>query len=310
MHTRRKQRKQRKQKKRTHGGRVIGEGTYGFVVSPAIPCEGRNVSHKVSKVFKKKENIRTNKQNRYMNFASRKSNLEPIIDKLRELDPDQVHFIRPEFCEHYGELSDELKSNGVTNESKYNSYLMELGGISFDVFDKYFNILDVAYNSEFIVAHSGIKTNQVMSSASHNRIIYNAMMPLVKQMIKLMDLIHDAGILHGDLHTGNILLKYEDSQIDVFFSKMRELVELIKSSESYKKYNRLIPDQIDIVYKSVLDFETVDLGKITIQIIDWDSAKLVDPSSNDTYEETSDILTDMLPSHYASDMLNKYFKIL
>lgn len=305
---------------RRRKNRRIGEGQFGYVISPAIPCIGRNVSRKVSKLFKKQENLHKNFKSKYKNFATRRVRLQPVIEKLRELDPDQTHFLYPEFCDTPGELTNELRANGVTNESKHESYLMSRGGIPFKRFiEPLIELVNAALRED--------STKGFMPSARRKEIldkIYAVMHPLVKQADTLLKQLHDAKIFHGDLHQGNILLMPKSSSAAEAFANIITAVSDVKRSPSYLEYIRplgfknqffsiypMTAEQIESTYALVdalaaaKPFETID-----IQIIDWDSAEIdEDLSKDDMRDERYNYLSMFFPQNHGMryDFLDKYY---
>ena len=305
---------------RKRKSRRIGEGAFGYVVKPAIPCVGRNVSRKVSKLFKKQANIHKNFQSNYKNFATRRAQLTPVIEKLRELDPEQKHFLYPEFCDTPGELTDELRTNGVTNESKHESYLMTNGGISYkQLLEPFVELVNAALRQDGKKDFtSGERRKDIAEK------FLAVMYPLVKQAEDLLNKLFDAHILHGDLHHGNILLLTDHASMSAF-SKIISVVQDVKKSPSYLDFDRpfggtdqflkiypMTREQVETTYALVDEFAAAkSFTSVIIQIIDWDSATIIDDLTED---EQSDIRHDYLHMFFPQshdvrfNILDMYYK--
>jgi serine/threonine protein kinase len=325
--------------------RRIGEGQYGFVISPAIPCEGKNVSKKVSKVFKTRNTLSPFYQSKYKSFNVRKAKLMPVVQKLQEIDPSQTTYIYPEFCDIPGPLTNEHRSNGVTNNSKYSSYLMILGGHSYkQVFNDYFNILSCAYRAYdeivFLIMRSTDRNIMQLAHSTSNNLItktlnyatirdkriesvnaiikpkerpellFSKMKPLIQRIEKIVDVLHKEGIVHRDLHYGNVLLEWTDTNIDNWLKQVNDVIQSIRDSEQYKQWavrnNRqdfdgfkLDFDQMMTCLKLIDKMEPLDLSLITPKIIDWDSAHIITTNDDKEYakKEFENLLEYLLPKN-------------
>ena len=197
--TRRVHRRKQSRRKRK-GGKKLGEGKYGFVVDPAIACVGKDTSGYVSKVFKTKEEF---------DKVDRK-----VIETIKTIPDYEKYFILPEFCEIVGELSEENKKDGVTEDNKRNGYLLKRGGESLED-----ELKEHAMNSLPAMAKVMKQGIDVNPPAAYNLIlgetvkhlqpkIDNAvryLKPIVKEVFQLRDKLYENGISHGDLHPGNVL---------------------------------------------------------------------------------------------------------
>jgi serine/threonine protein kinase len=93
------------------------------------------------------------------------------MEALKKIDPDQKYFIYPKYCES-GDLLPENIEDGITEENKHISEILYKGNISW---------------------YDYVLTNK----------------PTEKQLnhlLKAIKLLHSNGIVHGDLHRGNIIL--------------------------------------------------------------------------------------------------------
>ncbi len=163
-------------RKTRRGGKKLGEGKYGFVIDPAIPCVGKDTTGYVSKVFNAKEEF---------DKVDRK-----VIETIKTIPDYEKYFILPEFCDNVGELTDENKEDGLTEENKQNGYLMRRG-------------------EETLAERIKELTTESMTGVSYSeRQLGNFMIHDLKDMFKGLQLLHEKNILHGDLHTENILVNW------------------------------------------------------------------------------------------------------
>ena len=202
-------RKQTRRKRR--GGKKLGEGMYGFVVDPAIPCEGKDTSGYVSKVLNPKESQYDTPES----FLT-KTKSNPVFAKLKEIDPEQKEFIYAEFCENVGEPSEENKADGVTNENKKYSYLLKRGGKSLE---QEFKEEASKYIPKIVATSVELeKAIQLMPQAHQEYMnvgvdhlkpviqkIVAYLKPIVNRVLELRDKLYANGISQGDLHPGNVL---------------------------------------------------------------------------------------------------------
>lgn len=197
--TRRRKQTRRKRK----GGKKLGEGKYGFVVDPAIACVGKDTSGYVSKVFKTKEDIDKN-----------------LIETIKTIPNYETYFIVPEFCENVGELSEENKKDGVTEDNKRNTYLMKKAG-SITLRER---IKEFATPSMYGDRYT---EDDLADFINDN----------LKNVFDGLRLLHGKNILHGDLHTENII---EWGTTDTFriidFDRAFFLTDKEKKEEYFKKW--------------------------------------------------------------------------
>ena len=182
--TRKKRGSHKKRGTEKKGGKVLGRGTTAKVIYPAIPCRGKNTTNYVSKVFFSKNN------------TVEKKDLETIISRLKSIDPEQKYFIYPEFCDEFGELLENNRENGITNNSKQYSYLMKKGGKPFMRYNNNIHDLINGYNE--------LNKNNENNTREKKEIIDN-LVDILKPVINLIYKLHDAGIVHTDLGVGNII---------------------------------------------------------------------------------------------------------
>ena len=171
-------------KKTRRGGKIIGNGEYGFVVDPAIPCSGKDTTGYVSKVF----NPNMGDSGATTLLEQAKSN--PVFEKIREIEDYDKYFIIPEFCDNIGDLTKENEADGIREKTKHNSYLMKKGGESLEevFFRKGEELTPIIANEDEIV----------------NKIV-EYLRPVVAYVGKGVELLHSKNFAHTDLHPGNVL---------------------------------------------------------------------------------------------------------
>ena len=163
--TRRIRRRKQTRRNKRKGGEKLGQGKNGLVVSPAIACKGKDVTNKVSKVFFKQKK-----------FEKTREVIAPVLIKLKEIDPEQKYFLYPEFCDDIGELTEDNKKDGVTEENKKYSYLMKRG------------------------------KNQTLSKfIETTKPSEDEIVTILKEVQKLLNILHENNIIHGDFHSENVL---------------------------------------------------------------------------------------------------------
>lgn len=199
--------KQTRRRKQKAGMAKLGEGAYAKVIYPAIPCKGKDTSKYASKVFNPDEEILDGEElSDY--FEGLKTN--PVFARLKEIDPEQKYFVYPEFCTEMGELTEENKKDGVTDEMKQYSYLIKKGGKSL--------------KEEFEA-----KAGEVDDYVAYLK-------PIVTDVFAKLKILHDNGIIHGDFHTANVIRMDDGTTriIDFDRSKVFDPVVIAK----LQKYDR------------------------------------------------------------------------
>jgi serine/threonine protein kinase len=314
----RKQKTKRRARVRTRGGRRLGEGSFGFVVKPAIPCVGKDVTKKVSKVFKSLGELSEKRRSEYQPFSVLKKNLEPVIAKLHTIDPYRSTFLYPEFCDRFGDLTYELEVDGVTEENKQNSYLMNYGGVSYhSLFSNLFDLCNQIftdkkkYIKKLQETLPGEPPDKWFSQEEYVTTIYNKIAPLVHKIELIILRLHEADVVHGDIHEGNILLDTEDKLLKNWSKYVLETLDKIKQSPGYKGwsahgYTGFRGYPLDIyqaltILTALKELRTLDLLKFNARIIDWDHAIMLsdieDPEERIDVqkEELSNLLEFILP---------------
>lgn len=207
--------RRRNQRRRTRkGGKKLGEGNNGFVVDPAIPCEGKDITEYVSKVFKKRED-----------FEKAKASLLLIVAKLKEIDPEQTEFLYPEFCDTVGVLTLQNKEDGVTEENKHWSHLMKRGGETLAHYIKKGKTATECSQLTDIMCQLSKAQGQDVDKLCIDDIILagtNALKPIVEKVFALANKLYENGIVHRDLTAHNVLRTSDGTLQLIDFDRARD----------------------------------------------------------------------------------------
>lgn len=177
MQTRRNRRRTRKR-----GGKVLGEGHAAKTYDPPIQCkDGRNMSGYVTRVVKDgdRDELLTTWN-------------PEIIERLKKIDPDQKYFYYPQYCEP-GELTDENRADGITDESKQVSEYVKKG---------YGTIGPRAFERRnwveyFLGRKNWINKNQKFQG-------------MMDHLVEAVELLHKNKIAHGDIWGDNIIIAQDN----------------------------------------------------------------------------------------------------
>ena len=151
--------KHKKNNKSLIGGKYLGSGTYGCVVTPPLPCK---LSRLAKKTFKKKNN-RNNRK--YVSKIIKQSDDDTyheihISKQIKKIDPDQKYFIT------YESVCNIKKVPSNRNNTEHIEY-RDHSLTKYDVIDEYGNIKSSGYN------HSNSNNDNNTHNDSYNS-IYNS----------------------------------------------------------------------------------------------------------------------------------------
>lgn len=231
------------------GGGEIGRGEYGYVIEPGIPCKSPDMpSGYVTKIMDYDEDD--------MEYIDEKfERLKIIASKLKEIDEPQKYFLRPIFCDEFGDLSDENKTDGVKEENKKYSYNMIKGGTTLHV--KYDHELKRLDNFIRKINSKNSKENEKDAFSLSDDIWRNILNPIAIALKKL----HDEDIIHNDLNTANIIymnnntprfIDFESSYI-IDYEEEDENYPKIKKDEEINRFVNMIFRGWKDYYKGVID---------------------------------------------------------
>lgn len=239
--TLRRKRQPRKTRKR-RGGAKLGEGGFGRVYAPGAMCDGTQAE--VTKVLSVGIS-----RSQALNMIKR---LKGISAELKKIDPNQDFFLYPEFCEGKTELSDENRKDRFREDDLPISYNMKRADKTLreahkEAFDEVDRIQDAIMNFESM--EIAIRKHRPAVEA----LVNDTFLPMFKKIKELLDKLHSANILHGDMSAENVmvmkdgtyrLIDFDLSRINATplepFQKRQEMKELV--DKSLRKLGKMYPD--------------------------------------------------------------------
>jgi len=207
------------------GGAVIGSGTSGYVISPALPC------------FTLEDDISTMSSKIIFFGNSKNETGDELLRRLREIDPSQKMFIYS-----LGPCTNSFVIQSLNEENKK----------------------DIKYLQSRNVLKEGItKTDQIqffnMKKASvinWKSILQNSGIVAIKKMLDptlktYLQLLHDNGIVHNDVKEDNIMMGLEGTLRLVDFGQSQMNFQL--SEEDFDKAKKNDMARVDTI---INDFYT------------------------------------------------------
>ena len=186
--------------------KIVGEGTYGCVVEPALECKKpENYENKVSKVMRKKDALEELKEYDFLKSI-------PGIDKYTVNIPV---LCEPKLGLQFSTIVRECRGNRVRNAYKENQknlaiLLMENGGLDLNNFTtNIFPKLDINDQNKFLTA--------------------------ILDAIKGVQFFNKMGIIHQDIKSGNMVYNLKTNKLKfIDFGLMITKEKFIRSSSSNK----------------------------------------------------------------------------
>jgi len=167
-------------KKTRKGGKILAQGNSAMILDPAIPCkDGRDMSKYVTRVSKREK---------YEDLVSKDH--PRLIKRLKELDPDQKYFYYPEYCTP-GNIIEDNKLDGVTYKNKKYSEILLKGS-------EEWNPISNKARSWIGFLKGKAKGKKLPMTAKTQE--------QLEHLSKAIRLLHDNGIVHGDLHGRNVIM--------------------------------------------------------------------------------------------------------
>jgi serine/threonine protein kinase len=211
----------RTQKQILVGGRVIGKGSYGCVVYPAIPCN--------KKQLQDKHNFLNKTVSKLIIDPKESGNEELIISKkIRQLDTKQKYFITyTDMCSI--KTIPKERSNSVSGRYKYKTkynYTNKSHSVKyFEPFDNYkkkdsvYCKLDLNLKPvNLIMPYGGYDLKDFLASKSQNTNLELTRLHITKQfkscfynLLQGLYLMHRSRIVNRDIKLDNIMIKYNDT---------------------------------------------------------------------------------------------------
>jgi serine/threonine protein kinase len=196
-------------KKTRRGGKFLAQGKTAVVIDPPISCkDGRDMSKYVSRVSKREK---------YEDLVSKDH--PRLIKKLKELDPDQQYFYYPEYCTP-GNLSEDNKLDGITYKNKKYSEILLKGS------NEWNPISNKARSWVGFLKGKARGKKLPMTAKTQEQLDHLA---------KAIKLLHDNGIVHGDLHGRNVIMADDEMPriIDFEYALVDTKEKHIEAEKSY-----------------------------------------------------------------------------
>lgn len=214
-------RRHRPLNKTLRGGKILGKGLFASAISPAIQCkDGRDMTGMVTRLLKEGD----------MDALLSRWNPE-LIEKLKEIDPDQKYFFYPEYCEP-GKLSEQNIEDGATEENKIYSEVMKKGFETWGL---------TLYKRRSWMDYLAGRKAWINENKKYKK--------MFDHLIKGVEILHEHKICHNDLHPGNIIMARDRLPRIIDFgeatmnSPKRKLNAEINYIKSY--YSAYIPTSMD-----------------------------------------------------------------
>lgn len=280
----------------------IAEGEYGFLVYPALPYIDRSTVGMVSKIFKTPDEMSEKHKSRHVPFDKLRTRMLPVATVLKRIDPDQKKYIYPDFSGTPGPLTDDLGALGINDTNKFTSYLMAFSdGVtaeeSFGVFNR---MLDAA-----------MCRDKSLDGKAFVKKIYAAYEPFLNNVDVVVNTMHDAQIVHYDLHPGNLMLDWDDAKFGHWLKHMLSVYKRIRSTSKFRRWFDIVhevtsdnsmltyelsDEELAEIYGLLDELLTVDTSLVYPRIIDWDSA-VIEPDSEFAGDEHFELITMLMPTY-------------
>jgi serine/threonine protein kinase len=267
------------------GGKFLGRGNFGCVISPALACSDKKIFKTSNNKAKTKTKTKTNKNADKNNNLVSKIILIPdediqdeinISNKLKSIDPEQQYFLTiNKYCkvkkipkdrtnvvkvqylnnnnsEHYNKLENKTLDKvvcGIDLSAKPINLIMTNGG--YDLFDIGNIINDYGLDNKNIKLKESTK-HKIKTS----NMLFDNLKDNINNLLKGLLKMHQNRIVNRDIKQENIMINYDD-KIDKFYIRYIDygLSEILTPSycADYKNINaqgtpQLIPIEIYITF--------------------------------------------------------------
>ncbi len=197
------------------GGRIVGKGSYGCVVTPSIPCKQTNKN-----ILQTEANDKTVSKIILAPNGNESSEELEISNKLKQIDPKQQFFITFDDACYINKIPQE-RSNTVSVRYKYRN-----SNNNYEILDKIkkkdkdYCKVDLSYKPiNLVMSHGGNDLFDIIDSSKESKeinIIRKQLMMYFKQNFKNLLIgilkMHNARIVNRDIKKENIMVKYDEKK--------------------------------------------------------------------------------------------------
>ena len=217
-----------KNTKKLKGGKFLGQGSFGCVVSPAIICNKNN--HKYNSKTKKNLNMQSNEYVSKIIISPDEDDKDEIIisNKLKNLDPKQNYFITFEDVCRIKELPSN-RSNTV--KVKYHNNSLEKYVIDNKrKYDKESCKIDLKLNPiNIIMPYGGYNLTNILDKKRMDpkliltrKMLFKYFKECFKHLLIGIKKMHDSRIVNRDIKIDNIMINYIMNKTDTNKTKINE----------------------------------------------------------------------------------------
>ena len=205
-------RKPTKRKRTRKGGVRLGSN----VIYPGIACEGKDPNTYATKLF-----FKGSESHLYYDEAK----MRKVSEILKKIDPDQQYFLYPDFCDtKQGPLTKQNEEDIKGPREAYEEGTYDTQVIDLNKYD--------SYNMR-----NGKQTFADKWKAADKKQIHSYLKDAT-HLVEGLQKLHSAGILHDDMHAGNIV--YTENGPPKFIDFDDCSVKKVTDEESKKEIRLLV----------------------------------------------------------------------
>jgi serine/threonine protein kinase len=214
---------------------VVGEGTFGIVIKPALPNNSKEFPTNVTKIFKKENNYEK---------AIRNANI--IKGKVKSLKSSAIKYTQKYKIKN---LPANIKNNvikfiygsnpSIVSRNDNDAYIIRLENLGI-------SIHDIEHNSE---KYRMIRTMP-----------YQKICQEIYKCMNVVKSIYDSGYIHGDIRQTNVLFNFDTSELNII--DFDWLMPFDEFKRDYPCYFFCHPPECVAIYGSSAKFKYLKLNII------------------------------------------------
>ena len=218
----------RNENKILNGGVFLGEGSYGCVVKPSLPCTD-NTRYTSNKNKKQMNKILSKSVSKILIDPSESDKDEIIIsNKLKDIDPTQKHFITFESACRLRQIphersntvrveydNDTLESYDILDDKKYDKKHCPI-----DLGLKPINLIMPFGGYDLLhIGHNESNKSNILHFNLTNKMLYKHLQSSFKNLFIGLLKMHNNRIVNRDIKTENIMVNYDETtrRVDLRF---------------------------------------------------------------------------------------------